>query len=357
MKRKLLLLLSIFALCGCSAADDTTVSEITVSPMVSPSPTVSPTPIPTESTSLEDHMNDIVAKAEESAKSSTKITDGPFYDSVSSVYPDVSLTEICNELCIAIEMSHDTVEIDTVNFFSIATSIMERCNIEDSYSSCSFSMFVDGHYITMLTLVDYNSSTDFFSSEPVTISDEYKVIVSDVYSSLFSSRDISNHFDSELDKLRERYSVPSTSDSSVESTSEPAIVPTNAPEFSELFTTVYLPYAKRNKLWGFNPVKSFVQTCGYTSEIIEPTDDSNGSITVSDSNGDYVYFYFIQNQETGMYNIMSVGFYRASTNSEVSVSNYSSDGSRYYDKFGTHVIGESTNYVQSTDEQQSFLFQ
>lgn len=214
MKLKLLLLLSIFALCGCSAAVDTSVSEITVapSPTVSPtpSPTVSPTPIPTESSSLEDRFNEIVARAEESAKSATKITDGPFYDSVSSVYPDVSLTEMDNGVCIDIEIPHDTVESDTVNFFSIATAIMEHCNIEDSYSSCSFSMFVDGHYITMLTLVDYNSSTDFFSSEPVTISDEYKGIVSDVYSSLFSSSDISNHFDSELDKLREKYSIPSS---------------------------------------------------------------------------------------------------------------------------------------------------
>lgn len=131
---------------------------------------------------------------------------------------------------------------------------------------------------------------------------------------------------------------------------------TVTPKISELFTSVYLPYANREKPWLFSAVKAFAESCGYPSEITEPTEEIVGTIKVSDTNGDYVYFAFSENAAIGEDTIMIVSFYRAATNSEVSISNYSSDGSSEYDVFNVHVVGESDNVVASIEEQKVFLF-
>lgn len=142
----------------------------------------------------------------------------------------------------------------------------------------------------------------------------------------------------------------STSDSEAESETEDLenIVTT------ELFESVYIPYANREKSFAFDKVKSFAQSIDYESEIIEPTADDIGTIKLTDTNGDYVYFAF--NAVNGVETIMIVSYYQSSTNTEVSLANYSTDGSPAYDSFSTHVIGESEIEVTGTDEQKIFLF-
>lgn len=131
-------------------------------------------------------------------------------------------------------------------------------------------------------------------------------------------------------------------------------VNTEQMEISQLFKTVYLPYANREQSFIFDAVKSFALSTEYDAEITEPTSEDFGEIKLTDENGDYVYFGFnpINNVET----IMIVSYYQASTNSEVSLSNFSSDGSRQYDTYDTHVLGESSVEVSGPDEQQRFLF-
>ena len=125
-------------------------------------------------------------------------------------------------------------------------------------------------------------------------------------------------------------------------------------ESLQLFEDVYLPYANREKTFTFNSVKTFANSCGYTAEIVEPTNDTNATIKISVTNGDYVYFSFspINSIDT----IITVSFYHAISNSEVSLSNFSSDGSASYDTFDTHIIGEQSKKVSGTDAQYSFLF-
>lgn len=138
-------------------------------------------------------------------------------------------------------------------------------------------------------------------------------------------------------------------------TLEPTEAPTKAPKISDLFTSVYLPYANREESWYFQSVKSFAKSCGYSHKITKPTKDDLGEIKISDSNGDYVYFCFMPSTIDDEI-IMSVSFYQKKSNSEVSVSNYSTDSSASYDFFDIHVIGNDTEEVSSTDEQQEFLF-
>lgn len=123
---------------------------------------------------------------------------------------------------------------------------------------------------------------------------------------------------------------------------------------TELFESVYIPYANREKSFAFDKVKSFAQSTDYEPEIIEPTADDIGTIKLTDTNGDYVYFAF--NTVNGVESIMIVSYYQSATNTEVSLANYSSGGSPAYDNFSTHVIGEPEIKVTGTDEQKVFLF-
>lgn len=123
---------------------------------------------------------------------------------------------------------------------------------------------------------------------------------------------------------------------------------------TELFESIYVPYANREKAFWFELVKTFVQTTEYEIEITEPTSDTIAEIKLTDNNGDYVYFAF--NSINDIEVIIIVSYYRDATTSEVSMSNFSSDGSPAYDTFSTHVIGEQSNEVDGTAEQRLFLF-
>lgn len=125
-------------------------------------------------------------------------------------------------------------------------------------------------------------------------------------------------------------------------------------ETTDLFEQIYVPYANREKSFIFEGVKSFASTLEYKIEITEPTEEDLGEIKIIDTNGDYVYFAFSPIDDVQI--IMTVSYYHAETDSEVSLSNYSSDGSPRYDTFTTHILGESEIEVSNTDEQRDFLF-
>lgn len=137
-----------------------------------------------------------------------------------------------------------------------------------------------------------------------------------------------------------------------ETTTEASVEPEKPA--TDFFETVYAPYANREKPFNFYEVKAFSESCGYKTEITNPSDEEVGTIIITDDNGDYVYFAF--SPINGVETIMIVSFYQASSNSEVSLDNYSSDGSRQYDRLSTHVIGESEMNVKSVDQQRQFLF-
>ena len=116
-----------------------------------------------------------------------------------------------------------------------------------------------------------------------------------------------------------------------------------------------MPFASREKSFLFEDVKNYLSTCEYNVEITGADNiDELTSIHVYDSNDDYVYFAFSPIND--MDYIMTVNFYQSSTNSEVSLSNYSADGSASYDQYTTHIIGESSKTVKNVDQQRDFLF-
>lgn len=124
---------------------------------------------------------------------------------------------------------------------------------------------------------------------------------------------------------------------------------------TKLFETVYFPYANRDNSFAFNSVKTYVESTDYDAEIIEPTSDEVGMITVSEENGDNVFFSF--SPINGVETIMTVSYFCSDKQTEVSLSNYSTNGSPQYDCFEVHVLGQNANEVKNVNEQRIFLFQ
>lgn len=153
-------------------------------------------------------------------------------------------------------------------------------------------------------------------------------------------------------------------------TTTPAPTPTSTPEptptpnplvGTDLFEQIYVPYASRDLSFWFDNVKEYISKyvdgSAYVNEMTEASPETLGEIKITNNNsGDYVYILFKFFEETDYQLIMVVSYYQASSNSEVSLYNYSSDGSTAYDKFYTHIIGEQQKQVYGVSKQREFLF-
>jgi hypothetical protein len=210
MKRKLFYTLMITSLllsaCGNSTSSDdepsTTISnDISQSPDDEPSTEDNQTPQKQESETLEAHsdvstfksLDELETQAKDLAASSEKITEGKLYDSITAIYPDVTIrTDADNNLSIRINLAHDTIEDDSLVFFETVISICESCSLENYSSNISFIMMVDGEFVTMISMLDYTSLNSFSSTPPVVLVDEYESVINDIYSTLFSTNDVTN---------------------------------------------------------------------------------------------------------------------------------------------------------------------
>lgn len=123
---------------------------------------------------------------------------------------------------------------------------------------------------------------------------------------------------------------------------------------TSLFEEVYVPFALWEKARVFEAVKDYAQNCGYKYEIIEASESAVASAKFY-SGDDYVYVAYAPDVEN-IEIMMIVSYYQGSSNSEVSMSNYSTGRNRAYDKFQTHVIGEQSNDVEGINDQREFLF-
>ncbi len=174
-----------------------------------------------------------------------------------------------------------------------------------------------------------------------------------------TSRTNMNNSELTINNLSEPISIDEQSSlkSETESTanSEPISDKTETQGVTDLFQEVYLPYANREKPFAFSLVKQFAQNTNYEIDITEPSSEELGTITLTAPNGDYVWFSFRNINDIEI--IMTVSYFQLSSDSEVSLSNYSDDGSPLYDIYRTHVLGEPISNVTNTQEQQAFLFE
>lgn len=123
---------------------------------------------------------------------------------------------------------------------------------------------------------------------------------------------------------------------------------------TKLFNKIYVPYASRKNPFAFTAVEQYVKSSGFKYKSKKPSSTEVGEIKVTAKNGDYVYFVFYSANNVEV--IMTVSYYQKEYDSEVSLSNYSSDNSQAYDKLSTHIIGEEDEEVDDVDDQREFLF-
>lgn len=145
--------------------------------------------------------------AEESAANSSKIEDGVLFDSITSVYPNVSLTDIGDAISVNIYIEHLTYDDDAAAFYLIIKSICESCSLEDAYSGVNFFLFIDDSPVASLTFTDYSSPLSFKSAAPIVFDDNIKDSLDKYYDSLYASNDINQIFDASLDALYEKYNI------------------------------------------------------------------------------------------------------------------------------------------------------
>lgn len=129
---------------------------------------------------------------------------------------------------------------------------------------------------------------------------------------------------------------------------------------SDLFESVYLQYATRERSFFFEDVKKdivdFAEVNGFEIDVKDATSDDLGAITLYDSNEDFVYFAFSFLGELDVQHISIVSYFQSTSNSEVSLSNLSTYGDIEYDKYFVHVIGKQEEQVSGVDDQREFLF-
>lgn len=129
---------------------------------------------------------------------------------------------------------------------------------------------------------------------------------------------------------------------------------------TDLFESVYVPYATRQKDFTFEDIeldiKAYAESNEVSFDMKDATSDSLGTITLYDGSGDYIFFGFSYFGGTNLQILCTVSYFQDASNSEVALSNFSSYGEAQYDKYTTHVIGELDNEVLGVDEQREFLF-
>lgn len=124
----------------------------------------------------------------------------------------------------------------------------------------------------------------------------------------------------------------------------------------DLFDAIYAPFATRTINPTYNQVINYLSGSNYEYDAKSPSESATKDITVhSKDNEDYVYFAFYD-RSSGSSTIMIVSYFQAATRTEVSLSNYSTDGSYSYDQLKTHVLGESNQNIDSVEAQRFFLF-
>lgn len=144
---------------------------------------------------------------ETEANKPSKITSGDLYDSITAIYPDVTLHDMRDgTLSISIYMSGGSVDSNSVAFFYLTNEILNNCNIEKEYSSVSVDMMADDKLTAMLTLLSYKSATSY-KSDFIVLQDSYKEAMEKVYNEGFLAHDIGAVFDSELESLADKYGI------------------------------------------------------------------------------------------------------------------------------------------------------
>lgn len=125
-------------------------------------------------------------KSNETAKPTTA---KEIKESILAIHKDTVVLGSEDSLTMIIKMDESEQEADVRNYFEIISKICDTCNLESTYSSISFILYLDNSMTFTLSYKDYHSSTNFTSSGLVIFNPVYKEIATEVYNEYSSSND------------------------------------------------------------------------------------------------------------------------------------------------------------------------
>lgn len=152
-----------------------------------------------------DHFADIEADADEKIKNTKEITSGDIYESIKTIHKNSELTDTGDLINISIYIDSSNPKSDSELFYKILKEICSKSGLETKYTSVTFTLFINNKLITTLVYLDYYGTTDYVSSRPTILNEDYKDIINNLYDKYDSTYDIETNFNNELLELKDKY--------------------------------------------------------------------------------------------------------------------------------------------------------
>ena len=124
-----------------------------------------------------------------------------------SIWKDTELIKVGNTLNISLYFDEDSNKKNVNKYFSLISKMCNKCNFEKEYGGVTFNLFVNKHFITLVTLVDYIDESNFSCTEPISLDSKFEKLINNAYQKSFLyDYDCSEKFDKSLESIKHKYS-------------------------------------------------------------------------------------------------------------------------------------------------------
>lgn len=162
-------------------------------------------------TSIDEHLEELDRQAQEMVENSTIITSGAFFDTITSIYPDIQIRDYMNRECAIdiLSLPYDDTTRNAYAIMWICAQIIADGSFSQNYDSISVSCFTKNKTSVFISVTDYERYGDFetncFCIAPDDTSEE-KAFLS-AYNKVFCNFDFQTHSDRELNDIADRFGL------------------------------------------------------------------------------------------------------------------------------------------------------
>lgn len=116
--------------------------------------------------SIDKHLEELNEQAMEKAENSTIVTSGAFYDTISSIYPNIEIYDYMDGDCSIdiLSLPYNDVAENALAYMWICAQVIADGSFSENYNSISFSYIGSSGYIASLRVSDYLGYSDFTTS-------------------------------------------------------------------------------------------------------------------------------------------------------------------------------------------------
>lgn len=163
-----------------------------------------------DSDDLADKEAEMEKEAKEAAATATKITDGDVFDSISAIYEDITLYSMKdNTLHVDINSPYVLPSNAPKKFFKIAKEICQSCELENYYSSITFSLLINDEFTAFFICSNYQGTNNFSTSTPHIMDEEFETEMNEAYvtNAFFYSHDMDEQRKKDIEELGKKYGL------------------------------------------------------------------------------------------------------------------------------------------------------